>query len=307
MTNLFKFLVLFAALGFIFSSCDSDDTNDSGLSDQKKIVSFQINSVNGNIDANAHKITVTLPHYTNVTNLSPTITVSEKATVSPNSGKNIDFSDPVTYTVTAEDKSTQNYTVTVIKDEFNPIVTEISKTEGLLGGEEFTLQGYFATKGNVVKLIDDKNAPVDLEIVSEDSVKITVKIPTDLAPNEYSISLTSQKINIVLDTKITVVETLAPTILSATIDNKKLLSITGEYLIGLEDLSLWTGEKPAGAEEMYYTRVLGSSLDDIKEATSSSFTYQIPEAINIHPTADYYVTVETPKGRSLFFKVTLNN
>ncbi|PKN91377.1 MAG: hypothetical protein CVU44_19890 [Chloroflexi bacterium HGW-Chloroflexi-6] len=57
-------------------------------------------------------IAITVPYGTNVTTLTPTITHSG-ATVSPNSGVAQNFTNPVTYTVTAADTSTQDYTVTV--------------------------------------------------------------------------------------------------------------------------------------------------------------------------------------------------
>ncbi|MFC4598798.1 S-layer homology domain-containing protein, partial [Cohnella hongkongensis] len=57
-------------------------------------------------------ITITVPYGTDVTSLTPTITHTG-ANISPNSGAAQNFTNPVTYTVTAEDGSTQNYTVTV--------------------------------------------------------------------------------------------------------------------------------------------------------------------------------------------------
>jgi Domain of unknown function (DUF5018) len=58
-------------------------------------------------------VMATVPFGTPVTVLVPTITVSAKATVSPASGTAQDFSKTVTYTVTAEDGSTQVYSVAV--------------------------------------------------------------------------------------------------------------------------------------------------------------------------------------------------
>ena len=48
---------------------------------------------------------------TDLTALVPTITVSRRATVSPESGVVQDFSGPVLYTVTADDGTTQTYSV----------------------------------------------------------------------------------------------------------------------------------------------------------------------------------------------------
>ena len=58
-------------------------------------------------------ITLTVPLSQSVTSLAPTFTLSPFATLSPASGSAHDFTNPVTYTVTAQDGSTQLYTVAV--------------------------------------------------------------------------------------------------------------------------------------------------------------------------------------------------
>ena len=69
--------------------------------------------VDATIDATAKTIKATLPAGTDATKLVPTITISDKATVSPATGVATDFSKVVTYTVTAEDGTTQAYGVTI--------------------------------------------------------------------------------------------------------------------------------------------------------------------------------------------------
>jgi accessory colonization factor AcfC len=59
-------------------------------------------------------ITAEVPNGTDVTKLKPTITISKDATVAPKSGAETDFTDPVSYVVTAEDDTTKKtYTVTI--------------------------------------------------------------------------------------------------------------------------------------------------------------------------------------------------
>ena len=82
-------------------------------SSAKAITSFVIGSSTGTIDETAHTVALTVPFGTVVASLSPTIVVSDKATVDPASGVAQDFTNSVTYTVTAEDSSTQAYIVTV--------------------------------------------------------------------------------------------------------------------------------------------------------------------------------------------------
>ncbi len=82
-------------------------------------------AVRGQIDQNAHTITLSVPNGTDATNLVPTIQFSGKIISppppDPNNPVGEDFSNPVTYTVTAEDNSTQEYTVAVFV--LNNIIT----------------------------------------------------------------------------------------------------------------------------------------------------------------------------------------
>ncbi len=92
----------------------------SNLSSDKSITSFNFESlspsVNGTVDNSAYTVTAVVPAGTDVTALTPTIMLSgDLASISPSSGTIQDFTNPVTYTVTAEDGSTQSYTVTVTK------------------------------------------------------------------------------------------------------------------------------------------------------------------------------------------------
>ena len=84
-------------------------------SSEKAITSFVLGEltspIQGTIDGN--NITAIVPANTDLTALVPTIVISEGATISPNTGVAQDFTEPVTYTVTAEDGTTQEYTVTI--------------------------------------------------------------------------------------------------------------------------------------------------------------------------------------------------
>lgn len=65
------------------------------------IVSFVIDDVEGEIVEKT--VTLTMPASTDVTALTPTIVVSEGATISPASGVEQDFTDKVTYRVSTTD------------------------------------------------------------------------------------------------------------------------------------------------------------------------------------------------------------
>jgi len=79
------------------------------LSSAKNITLLKIGTVSGVI--NGTNITVTLPAGTDVSALTPVITHNGKM-ITPVTAQ--DFSTPKTYTVTAENMTTQIYTVTVV-------------------------------------------------------------------------------------------------------------------------------------------------------------------------------------------------
>lgn len=78
----------------------------------RQILSFTYGAAAGVIDQVNGTITMELPAGTGTT-FAPTIRVSDFATVTPASGETQDFSKPVIYKVTAQNGSTNTYTVTV--------------------------------------------------------------------------------------------------------------------------------------------------------------------------------------------------
>ncbi len=110
----------------------SSDTNPV-LSSEKLITSFVFETLNprvgGVINDTTHTVNVTVPYGTDITNLSPTITVSDKATMDPNISNIKNFTNPIEYIVTAEDGSTESYMVNVV---ISSEVTETKSSEKLV-------------------------------------------------------------------------------------------------------------------------------------------------------------------------------
>jgi eukaryotic-like serine/threonine-protein kinase len=98
----------------------SPTPNNTAKSPAKDITKFSFAALNpavdATIDATAKTITATAPAATDITKLVPTITVSDKATISPATGVAQDFSKEVSYTVTAEDGGTMVWKVVVKKE-----------------------------------------------------------------------------------------------------------------------------------------------------------------------------------------------
>ncbi len=92
------------------------------LSTGKNILTFLVPGQQDGVISGTN-ISVTVPVGTNVTALSPTYTVSNLASGSPASGTTRNFTTPQIYTITAEDGSTQNHTVTVTEGSVASIFT----------------------------------------------------------------------------------------------------------------------------------------------------------------------------------------
>lgn len=110
------FLALFLLVGAVFmSSCKKEE-----LSSKKEILAFIFDaSKNAQLeriylgDIVGTNISAEVAFGVDISQLIPTIEISPRATVSPASGLQQDFSGPVVYTVTAEDGTTKTFSTSV--------------------------------------------------------------------------------------------------------------------------------------------------------------------------------------------------
>jgi hypothetical protein len=110
------FLALFLLVGAVFfNSCKKEE-----LSSKKEILAFIFEaSKNAELERNflgeidSTKISAEIAFGVNTNLLIPTIEISPRAKLSPESGIAQDFSGPVTYTVTAEDGTTKTFIISV--------------------------------------------------------------------------------------------------------------------------------------------------------------------------------------------------
>ncbi|WP_337965088.1 GLUG motif-containing protein [uncultured Flavobacterium sp.] len=118
----FKYVGMLALLLVVGYSCSNEGIDEGvvkPLSSAKAITSFSFVNpvVKGTIDESAHTISLTFPGGTDLTNLAATftttgtkVTIADVVQVSGTTKNN--FSKVITYTVTAEDGTKQNYTIT---------------------------------------------------------------------------------------------------------------------------------------------------------------------------------------------------
>ena len=140
----------------------------SPISSAKDIASFRLNGVDGAISGS--NITVVLPTGTDVTNLTPAITHTG-VSISPTGPQ--DFMTPVTYTVSAQDGSTRDYTVTV---EFvdGPYVD--TSAIALNAGETKTLYISLGQSGNASDSVAISSSDAGVVSVSPTSLEASGSI-----------------------------------------------------------------------------------------------------------------------------------
>lgn len=111
-------------LTLLFLGCSKNESNEPPeipeeevLSDAKEIISFKVSLDNEvyNAEIRNDSIFYTFPSTTDLTALAPVIAYSAKADIEPASEETVDFTNPVKYTVTAEDESKKEYTAVLDK------------------------------------------------------------------------------------------------------------------------------------------------------------------------------------------------
>lgn len=115
-----KFLSLLF-ISIILSGCIKEDQ--FGKSNRSEIKTFLISGQSGNTVINNDSLTVVIPISETMTdfNFTPSeITVSNFASLSPSAGLSQDFTNPIEYTVTAEDGSISVYSVSVQRSGSQP-------------------------------------------------------------------------------------------------------------------------------------------------------------------------------------------
>lgn len=165
-------------------------------SSEKKILSFEIANSLTEIDEQTYEITVTAPFGTEVGSLSPIITVSDNASVTPASGAEQDFTDPVIYTVTAEDGSTQEYTVTV--NVLAGGVYFIRKDTAIVNGV-ITVEPQTAAENEIVQVTAEPKAGYELKengitVYKTDDPETTVPVEKDgtFVMPSYDVTVTAE-------------------------------------------------------------------------------------------------------------------
>ncbi|CAE7291981.1 unnamed protein product [Symbiodinium microadriaticum] len=148
-------------------------TNVSNTATDILSFSFEEETGDASIDVDNHTVTIEVEHGSDLTDLTPTITVSSGATIDPESGVTGDFSNDVAYTVTAEDEATQQ--------EWTVTVTEEAAPKSM----ETDVLTFSFSEQTGAAVIDAENHTITIEVQNE--TDLTALVPTITVSNGAAI------------------------------------------------------------------------------------------------------------------------
>jgi len=147
---------LLLILSLLLFNCSKDEGPD--LSSENKILSFKITSsgdvFNGVINELSKTITLTTFALETNSTLVPEISISQNATISPNPSSAQDFSQNITYIVTAENGEQTTYTVITNN---TPIVSEKKILSFQLNIDDEVFDGVIDHASLTIEIETDKN------------------------------------------------------------------------------------------------------------------------------------------------------
>lgn len=237
------------------------------------------------IDVSGNTIAITVASGTNVTALKPVITVSEGATITPESGTAVDFTQPVTYTVTSQnktDKKVWTVTVTVMAEAFtsihdiqyvaDPATSDVSPFKGKIVTVQGLVTGfatfssynkyYIQEDGNPWSGVYVYDSKTSLIMSMGDKVKVTGSI------DEY------YNVTELVATKAEIISS-RNTLPAPIVTNELTESLEG-VLVTVEGLTLATDEDATDYASALY--LIGTKGDKTYKINSELFKAFTPEA-----------------------------
>ncbi len=249
------------------------------------------------INHNDGSITILMPYGTVLTSLTPTIELSDNATVVPASDVEQDFSSPVTYTVTAEDGVTsKEYTVTVsYADNTEALITGFS-IEGQVGETEINhnegsitiLMPYGTVLTSLAPTIElSANATVvpesNVEQNFTSSVTYTVTAEDGITFKEYSVTVTHAPNNEALITEFSIEGQVGETVINDNEGSITILMPFGSILTSLTptiELSENATVVPASAVMQNFTLPVTYTVTAEDEVTKKEYSVAVNNTAN---------------------------
>lgn len=210
-------LTILFLLFFVLVSCSDKEEDVKPIVDvksgAKSIVSFILTplGVEGEIDETNHSISLVVPSGTDITSLTPTIEVSNKAVVSPASGVTQDFSGAVMYKVTAEDGSFEEYEVQVsIEGPSIILKPHVGSAEVARGSVLFIYGEDFGADASDAKIIlESTSSDMVLELSALSGFfndqMIAALIPEDAPLEDYKVKVVVNNQSVYMEEEFTII------------------------------------------------------------------------------------------------------
>ena len=313
----FSNFILFFLLSISIAGCggskENPDDDNNQQSSAKALASFSLNGVTGTINEGAKSIGVTMPNGTDVTALVATLTTTgsnvQVSSTNQISGNTVnDYTNPVVYTVTAEDGTTVEYTVTVtvnntVADTTNPSVTITAPTTGATVSGAISITAD-ATDNIAVTRVDfsvdggavttDTSAPYanTLDTTTLTNGAYTLNATAfDAAGNSTTTSVTVTVNNTVADTTNPSVTITSPTT-GATVTGEITITADAADNIGVTRVDFSVGGGAATAD----TSAPYTNIFDTTTFTNGALTLEVTafDAAGNSATTSVTVTVNNP-------------
>ncbi|MBL0685457.1 DUF5018 domain-containing protein [Aquimarina mytili] len=193
-------LLLLVYTVFIYSCVKDDIQKQVVKSNTKQITEYVFlasendvlnDDLVANINEEEKQITVTVPFGTERTSLQPSITVSEKSKITPDTGVAQDFTTPVLYKVAAEDGSIQ---------EYNVVISEAQKSEKRIISFAFMASQNNALQEDILAVINESEKTIQAIVPYGTAVdaltpKISITPGTTITPDDTSTQDFSNTVN----------------------------------------------------------------------------------------------------------------
>lgn len=204
--NINASLIILFVLAISLTSCSKDDGPEIITKSSEKLITSFIFLLNDNpfqtdvvatiVEENKTIIAI-VPPDADISGLLPTIKISKSATINPNTEQ--DFTQPIEYSVTAEDGSTTTYTVTILApsmqknalqalfddnpdntldwDLFNTSNSDLGNLDGVETDNEGNITGLFVRSVNISVVSPEIGLLSHLELLSLDDNPIATLPP----------------------------------------------------------------------------------------------------------------------------------
>ena len=197
-----KRILLLATIGIlalVLWNCSSEiPTLKAGRSAKKDILTFKFADftpvAEGDIDTTLRTVLVRVPVASKVLALKPTITLSPEASVNPNNQVAQNFTNPVTYLVTASDCTKRAYRVSVIVAlATDPEIIGI-ETASIKTTESFFIYGKNLNRATPLFFLTSKTTGKVYNLTTVagtlTATQAKVQVPFDVPVGIYSVSVT---------------------------------------------------------------------------------------------------------------------